>query len=64
MQISNQYLIIIIIIAVIVIWYAKNAYYDVDRYKKIIDKYIDSKNDDHNKKKSAIKKVSIIEPTK
>lgn len=63
MQIDTKYLILITILIIFVIWYAKGAYYEVDRYKKIIDKYIDEPVEE-NKKKSILKKVSIIEPKK
>jgi hypothetical protein len=61
MQIDIKYIILISILIIFILWYAKGAYCEVDRYKKIIDKYIEEPD---NKKKSILKKVSIIEPNK
>lgn len=61
MQIDIKYIILISILIIFILWYAKGAYNEVDRYKKIIDRYIEEPD---NKKKSILKKVSIIEPNK
>lgn len=62
MQIDTKYIAIVVIVILLILWYTKTAYSDVDRYKKIIDTYIGTNIED--KPKPVLKKVSILEPSK